>query len=288
MTISVREADTSTTAIQPTFGPTSSLAYTLSAMRGRPVADASSIAHWNWTSGSDADARRSKVVDGFHRLSQHLFADAMNFIPVNASPGISPPGVMGATEEMREERFPMPSDMTLWAPVSADHSIFPQGIMEATGEVREEKFPVPSDMTSWSVHRQLYAVIFPLMTMIYPDLRDALRDLDEAKDEAREEGFPMPSDTALGNARRLLYAMYGLLPCRFEVYPTPDGEVAVHSSARSGRSILVLCDSDGGVLCLVNINGAHRRARYSDAGSLPDGFVREALAELQRRGEQVE
>ena len=120
-----------------------------------------------------------------------------------------------------------------------------------------------------------------------PDLRDALQDLDEARDEAREERFPAPSDTALGNARRLLHAMYGLLPCRFEVYPTPDGEIAVHSPAGSGRSVLVLCDSDGGALCLVNMNGAHRRARYSDAGSLPDGFVREALAELQRRGEQA-
>ena len=45
-----------------------------------------------------------------------------------------------------------------------------------------------------------------------------------------------------------------------------------------GRSVLLLCDSEGGALCLVNMNGAHRRARYSDADLLPDGFVREALA----------
>ena len=118
-----------------------------------------------------------------------------------------------------------------------------------------------------------------------PDLRDALRDLDEARTEARQEEYPLPADAALANARRLLPAMYGLLPCRFEVYPTPDGEIAVHSPAESGRSVLVLCDSDGGALCLVNMNGAHRRARYFDAGLLPDGFVREALAELRRRGD---
>ena len=120
-----------------------------------------------------------------------------------------------------------------------------------------------------------------------PELREALCDLDEATAEAREEGFPLPSDAALTNARRLLPAMYELLPCRFEAYPTPDGEIAVQPSVGHGASVLVLCDSDGGALCLVNINGAHRRARYSDTELLPDGFVREALAELKRTDKPV-
>ena len=118
-----------------------------------------------------------------------------------------------------------------------------------------------------------------------PEPCDVLRDLDEATAEAHEEGFPLLSDSALANARRLLPAMYELSPCRFEVYPMPDGEIAVHSPAGSGSSVLVLCEPDGGALCLVNMNGAHRRVRYSDADLLPDGFMREALAELQRRGE---
>ena len=115
-----------------------------------------------------------------------------------------------------------------------------------------------------------------------PDLRDALRDLDEAQDGAREEGFPAPSDTVLRNARCLLYAIYRTLPQRFEVYPMPDGEIAVDVPGGPGRSVLVLCGSDGGALCLVNMNGAHRRARYSDVRGLPDEFVRDALAELER------
>lgn len=271
MTISAREADTSTTAIQSNFGSASSLAHTPfpSSMHGRSVVDAPSFARWIWTSGSDADARRSEVIDWVRRLSWRLLgsgAGNMSFLPVSADSGIFPPDVVRFTEEMREEGFPASSDMALWG-----------------------------------VHRQLHAVgtdssAFPMKTLNFtalagdlcPDLCDALHDLDEARDEAREEGFPAPTDTALENARRLLLAMYGLLPCRFEVYPTPDGEIAVHSPAGSGRSVLVLCGSDGGVLCLVNMNGAHRRARYSDAGPLPDGFVREALAELRRRGEQAE
>ena len=119
------------------------------------------------------------------------------------------------------------------------------------------------------------------------DLRDALRDLDEAREEAREEEFPAPSEAALRNARRLLHAMYDIFPQRFEVYPTSDGEMAIDARGGPGRSVLLLCDSDGGALCLVNMKGAHRRARYSDTERLPDGFVREALDELKQQGRRA-
>ena len=92
----------------------------------------------------------------------------------------------------------------------------------------------------------------------------------------------MPSKMALGNARRLLEAMYRISGRRFEVYPTPDGEVAIDAPGETGRSVLLLCDSQGGALFLVNMNGKHRRARYSDSSLLPDGFVREALTELKQ------
>ncbi len=114
------------------------------------------------------------------------------------------------------------------------------------------------------------------------DLNDALRDLDEAREEAREEGFPQPSDVALENAGRLLREMYGISPRRFEVYPTPDGEIAIDAPHGQGRSVILLCDSEGGALCLVNVNGKHRRARYSTTETLPDGFMREALDDLKR------
>ena len=118
-------------------------------------------------------------------------------------------------------------------------------------------------------------------------LHDARRDLDEAKDEALEEGFPAPSDTALKNAHRLLREMYEIAPWRFEIYPTPDGEIAIDVPGGFGRSVLLLLDSDGGALCLVNMKGEHRRERYSDTDRLPDGFMREALAELEQWCEQA-
>lgn len=114
------------------------------------------------------------------------------------------------------------------------------------------------------------------------ELNDALHELREASDEARDEGFPQPSDTALENAERLLREMYGISPRRFEVYPTPDGEIAIDAPAGPRRSVILLCDSEGGALCMVNLNGQHRRARYSTTETLPDGFMHEALAELKR------
>ena len=113
-----------------------------------------------------------------------------------------------------------------------------------------------------------------------PDrLRAALSDLDEAVTDAAEEGFPRPSRDAIQSARRLLTQMYAIAPQRFEVYPTADGEIALDLPNERG-SVILLCDSRGGALCLVNANGVQRRARYSTATSLPDGFVREALIEL--------
>jgi len=115
-----------------------------------------------------------------------------------------------------------------------------------------------------------------------PELNDALRDLDEAGTEAREEGVPPPSEAALTNARRLLRAAYERAPRRFGVYPTPDGEIAIDAPNGQGQSVMLLCDSEGGALCLVNINGQRLRARYSTTHTLPDGFVREALEDLER------
>ncbi len=116
----------------------------------------------------------------------------------------------------------------------------------------------------------------------HPLLNEALRDLEEVKIEAREEGFPPPADIALANAGRLLKDLYAIAPRRFEAYPTPDGEIAIDAPDGRGRSVLLFCASDGGALCLVNMNGDHRRARYSTADKLPDGFLRSALAGLKR------
>ena len=115
------------------------------------------------------------------------------------------------------------------------------------------------------------------------DLEEALEDLGATPDEAIEEGYPQPTQLALANAGRILRGMHAQFPSRLEVYPTPDGEVAIVAPGVPRCSVMVLCDSTGGALCMVNMDGEHRRARYSTANNLPDGFLREALNELAHR-----
>lgn len=122
------------------------------------------------------------------------------------------------------------------------------------------------------------------MPDLHEDLQDAMADLRSAPEEATEEGYPLPGEIALSNAKRILQRLYTLWPTRFEVYPTPDGEIAVVAPGGFGRSVMVLCDSQGGALCMVNLNGKHRRARYSSADDLPDGFLRESVNELKASG----
>ena len=115
-------------------------------------------------------------------------------------------------------------------------------------------------------------------------LEAALEDLRGAPTEAEEEGYPQPTQLALSNAKRILRGMHTLFDDRLEVYPTPDGEIAIVAPGTPRHSVMVLCDSSGGALCMVDIDGVHRRARYSTADTLPDGFLRDALNELANRG----
>ena len=258
MTTSVREAMTSATAIRPNVEPDSLLSRTpsTSTVHGWSIMG---TAPGSWMSDNDAEARKSEVIDRVYRLSWDLPGSGtgnVNSILIGPDLGVFPPEIMDFTEEIRNGWL-TPYNMASWSvlyAVGADSSASPPKIVDFVA----------------------------LAGDLHPDLRDALHDLDQAKDEAREEGFPVPSDTALRNTRRLLHAMYRILPRRFEIYPMPDGEIAIDVPGGPGRSVLLLCGSDGGALCSVNMDGAHRRARYSDTRGLPDGFVRDALAELER------
>ena len=115
-----------------------------------------------------------------------------------------------------------------------------------------------------------------------PELNDALEDLRECQDEAREQDFPIPTETALNNAERLLKTMFNILPRRFEVYPMPNGAIAIQASKAPKIAISVLCEPDGGALCLVSAPDHSRRAWYSTANILPDGFLYEALSTLEQ------
>ena len=111
------------------------------------------------------------------------------------------------------------------------------------------------------------------------ELDEVLADLNGAIEEAEELGFQTPSPIALSNARRLSRKLYRITPRRFEVYPTPDAEIAIDAPG-DGSSLVILCGSDGGVLCMANLPDGHITKAYSTIDTLPDSFVSEALARL--------
>ncbi len=110
----------------------------------------------------------------------------------------------------------------------------------------------------------------------------ALLELENVAEEAKEEGFIVPNEIAFENAKRLIKNLLVENPCEVIVYPMPDGEIAIDVPNGKGSSLMVLCDSDGGALCSVNINGNSRQADYPSTTSLPDKFIAEALEDLSR------
>ncbi len=165
-----------------------------------------------------------------------------------------------------------------------------RGWWEVNPEITEKKpsaFTVANATIRWNPDAFSDLLKTAIANMPDTQLLEALHDWNRVKHEAVEEGFPVPTDMALENSRRMLIGMYSISSRRFEVYPTPDGEVAIDAPGGFRRSILLLCDSDGGALCLVNINGEFRRAHYSDTDKLPDGFIREALVELEQTDDAI-
>ena len=112
-------------------------------------------------------------------------------------------------------------------------------------------------------------------------LSGALADLQDVADYAHDEGFPIPSKSAFNSAGRLLREIHKISALHLEVYPTPDGEIAIHVPNGRGRSVLLLCDSAGGALCLANLESGHRRKSYTTADALPDKFMRQAFMDLE-------
>ena len=111
-------------------------------------------------------------------------------------------------------------------------------------------------------------------------LEDALLDLAQIVEEALEKGFPPPNESVRSNVQRLITEIHQISSRRFEVYPMPDGGIAIDSSGKDNRWVFLHCKSDGGALCLVNVNGERDHRRYEDTDLLPDDFLRETLEQL--------
>lgn len=116
---------------------------------------------------------------------------------------------------------------------------------------------------------------------LHHDINRALQELGEVDTEASENAFPIPSAMVHRNARFLIPKIYRTFRRPLSVYPLLDGEIAIEATVPSKDSVLVSCESDGSVLCLVNIHRRSCHAKYDRVSELPDSFMHSALAELR-------
>ena len=111
-------------------------------------------------------------------------------------------------------------------------------------------------------------------------LADALRALAEVDEEIAEDGLPDISASARSEANRIIVAL-ARHPRAPTVYPTQDGEIAIHFGSRDRpSSVIILLDRHGRGECYAYTGGRSRRAHYDAASDLPDGFVMEQLRAL--------
>ena len=111
-------------------------------------------------------------------------------------------------------------------------------------------------------------------------LADALQALAELDDEIAEDGLREIGPSVRKEAERIIVGL-ARHPWAPTVYPTRDGEVAIHfKSPDSPGSVVVLVDNHGHGECYAYNGGHSRRAHYGASSDLPDDFVMEQLRAL--------
>ena len=106
-----------------------------------------------------------------------------------------------------------------------------------------------------------------------------MSDVESVVSEAREEGFPLPPELAVEKAKSLIIAMFQMLPLRYDVYPSDEGEIVIDGGG-SGRRIFVYCYPDGDVLYIGWVDGERSRIRTSGGDYIAIEFLRRALSQL--------
>ncbi len=108
-------------------------------------------------------------------------------------------------------------------------------------------------------------------------LADALAALGEVDDEVAEENLPEIGSATRAEAVRIITALAGQ-PFAPTIYPTQDGEIAIHfKSPVQPSSVVILLNNGGQAECYACTAGGSRRVHYDVSSDLPDGFVMKQL-----------
>ena len=98
----------------------------------------------------------------------------------------------------------------------------------------------------------------------------------------KTRGMQPPSELAIANADSLIREIYDILPRQYLVELLPEGVIAITVPGGFRCSVMLLCESEEGILCSVNMNGKLQRNRYTHVDQLPDKFLSDALSKLGR------
>ena len=114
-------------------------------------------------------------------------------------------------------------------------------------------------------------------------LVDAVKELSELDEEIADEGYPGISSTTKAAAKRILGKLENH-PAAPTVYPTQDGEIAIHfKSPGASNTVLILLGDDEQADCYSYTGGRSRRAHYDSSSELPDEFVNAQLRKLNEQ-----
>lgn len=119
---------------------------------------------------------------------------------------------------------------------------------------------------------------------IDPLLAEAMQELAEIPKDAEELGT-FVSETTLANAGILLRKLYDKAPRRYMANcfggpDQPEDSVAIDARGENGGIVVITCDPDERVLCIVSNNEERNTVRYPSIERLPDEYIANALLSL--------
>ena len=100
--------------------------------------------------------------------------------------------------------------------------------------------------------------------------------------DSEETGNLMPTVALIEEAKRIAVRLDRDLLEGCDVYTLERGEVTIEVFGEHGYGFLLICEPDGGALCVIAEPTRSRRARYESSKSLPDNFLRDGLIAVRR------
>ena len=109
-------------------------------------------------------------------------------------------------------------------------------------------------------------------------LREALDKLAGVADQAAKEGYPVPSQDQVEQAKRLLRGAISVGPVGYDVYATPQAEIAIDFTT-DDFSIALYSKADGSSECFVDMGGSSQsHAWYRNPDEALGAFFQDALS----------